>query len=162
MGVYFAWDEVETKEYYWWYNYKWVENTGNSQLYFTKYNNKSTQGVVDDKVELDPEDDAAHVNWGPEWRMPSRDQCNELIDNCTVEWAERNGINGRLFIGANGNTIFMPAAGIRLDYDFSYGNTKGFYWGRSICIISTSHVVAANGVAFYLIQNRSVRDVVAA
>ena len=83
FGDYFAWGETAPKDYYDWDNYKWC-NGNDSTL--TKYCNDSTygyNGFVDNKVELDPEDDAAYVNWGPSWRMPTLNQTQELWQDCT-------------------------------------------------------------------------------
>ena len=64
------------------------------------------------KQQLDPEDDAAHVNWGGSWRMPTMEECQELIDNCTWEATARNGVKGyEVKSKTNGNSIFLPAAG---------------------------------------------------
>ena len=66
---------------------------------------------------LDLEDDAARANWGGEWHMPTKEQCDELFNTeyVTNEWVENyngSGINGRLFTSvSNGNTLFTPAAG---------------------------------------------------
>ena len=148
-GDYFAWGEtVPNKDYYWWDTYQWVEIVNGNQLSFTKYNTKSNQGTVDNKTELDPEDDAAYVYWGSEWRMPSREQVSELIDNCTWEWAQMNGMNGLLITGLNENTMFLPAAGIRLEHDLDYLSEMGFYWGRTISIIGTNYVIPGNGGGF--------------
>jgi len=67
---------------------------------------------TDAKKQLDPEDDAAHVNWGGNWRMPTMEECQELIDNCTWEATTRNGVKGyEVKSKINGNSIFIPAAG---------------------------------------------------
>lgn len=67
---------------------------------------------TDAKKQLDPEDDAAHVNWGDNWRMPTMEECQELIDNCTWEATIRNGVKGyEVKSKTNGNSIFMPTAG---------------------------------------------------
>lgn len=144
-GDHFAWGETETKEYYWWNTYKWGEIGENNQIIYLKYNTKSNLGPVDDKTELDPEDDAAYVNMGPSWRMPSREQVRELYEYCTWEWTQVNGVNGELLTGPSGNKMFLPAAGIRLEYDHDYAGVEGFYWGRSLCIIGTSYVIPENG-----------------
>ena len=73
--------------------------------------------------------DAATANWGYSWVMPNKEQMEELINNCTSDWATENGVNGYRFIGSNGKSIFLPAAGARwfvgsADYDGSQGN----YW----------------------------------
>lgn len=147
-GDYFAWGETETKDIYWWRNYQWVEVDGTSHMTYIKYNTKENLGPVDNKTELDPEDDAAFVNWGPEWRMPNWEQIHELLENCTWEWTQKNGVNGELVTGPNGNSIFLPAAGIRLDYDLDYAGERGSYWGRSLQILGTSVVITGNGDGF--------------
>ena len=107
-GDYFAWGETEPKQVYNWSTYKWCDGAANT---LTKYNTSSDLGTVDDKTELEPEDDAATVNWGPSWSIPSHEQQLELAEQCTWTWTARNGVNGALVTGPNGNTIFLPAAG---------------------------------------------------
>lgn len=97
----------------------------------TKYCTNSSYGTVDGKSMLDPEDDAAYVNWGPEWRMPTDAQQNELLDYCTWNTATRNGVNGGLLIGPNGNTLFLPPAG-NYGSSLHYLGTIGCYWSCSL------------------------------
>lgn len=101
----------------------------------TKYCNQSSygyNGFVDGKTELDPEDDAAYVNWGPSWRIPTYSQLGELISKCTSEWIQLNNVNGRLFTGPNGNTLFFPAAG-RWWKNSRYGAGLYVYaWSRTL------------------------------
>ena len=122
-GNYFAWGETEPKVYYGSDNYKWYENDR-----ITKYCDYSTygyNGLVDNKLVLDIEDDAAYVNWGPSWRMPTFEQLQELIDFCTWTWINWNNVNGVLLYGPNGNTMFMPATGVIWESTF-YPNPS--YW----------------------------------
>lgn len=52
----------------------------------TKYCSDSSRGNIgftDTKTTLDPDDDVAHVMWGGDWRMPTIDEFNELLNNCT-------------------------------------------------------------------------------
>ena len=131
-GDYFAWGETEPKDNYDLSSYKWCN--GNLSM-LTKYCTKSTfgyNGFVDNKTELDPEDDAAYVNWGSSWRMPTTEQLQELIDNCSSVWTTQNGVNGRFFTGPNGNTTFWPAAGSRSAGSLSYVDSVGGYWSRRI------------------------------
>ena len=131
-GDYFAWGETEPKEYYDWNTYKWGYYDEDSYLRLTKYNTNIYYGPNDNKLELDPEDDAAYVNWGPEWRMPTLEEIQELDENCTWQWTQRNGVNGRLVTGPNGNSIFLPAAGGRTrDIVFNSGGFA-YYWSRSL------------------------------
>ena len=134
-GDYFAWGETATKENYAWSTYKWCNGTYNT---VTKYCTKAEYGTVDDKLELERADDAASVNWGPSWRMPTTEQQNELCDNCTWEWVTRNGVNGQLVTGPNGKTIFLPAAGVFRDSYVWWTRTDGQYWASSLSPYSSA------------------------
>ncbi|MBO4875709.1 MAG: hypothetical protein J5542_10440 [Bacteroidales bacterium] len=56
---------------------------------------------------------------------------NELKNNCTVTLTTQNGVNGRLFTGPNGNSIFLPAAGYRNGSDLGSAGSLGYYWSSS-------------------------------
>ncbi len=127
-GDYFAWGETEPKDYYDWSTYKWCN--GSKDL-LTKYCTKSDYGTVDNKVELEPADDAATVNWGEKWRMPTDNQLEELRTKCTSTWATCNGVFGKLLTGPNGNTLFLPGAGY-LSYDWLHNDSEGYYWSRTL------------------------------
>jgi len=134
-GDYFAWGETEGynigKTNFSLSTYKWCNGSYNT---LTKYNTKSDYGTVDNKTELDLEDDAAYVNWGPEWRMPSKAQFEELINSSytTTEWTTLNGVKGRKITSKkNGNSIFLPAAGYR-DSSLSNTGSYGYYWSRTL------------------------------
>jgi len=141
-GYYFAWGETEPKEVYSWNTYKWCNGTFDT---ITKYLTEDgyTYGFrdfTDGKTELDSEDDAAYVNLGPEWRMPSMEQQLELVEQCTWTQKTRNGVNGMLVKGPNGNTIFLPAAGgyvynplYSVGSDGYYVGSDGYYWSRTLC-----------------------------
>ena len=118
IGDYFAWGETRTKDYYHWSTYKWC----NGEYNMTKYSTG-----VDNKTELDPEDDAAHVNWGPNWRMPSMEQQKELLESCTWTPDTLNGVAGYRVTGPNGNSIFLP---VTLQFPEGFLD-QGFYWSRT-------------------------------
>lgn len=132
-GYYFAWGETQPKESYDLSTYQWCNGTTKT---ITKYCTKISygyNGFVDNKTELDPEDDAATVNWGPEWRMPTIEQMQELKDNCSSEWTTRNGVYGRLLTSNhNGVTLFFPAAGYYYGSDLIGGEVYGNYWSRML------------------------------
>ena len=134
-GDYFAWGETTPKDVYSWSTYKWCMGDYDYDK-LTKYCTQSSygyNGFVDNKTELDPEDDAATANWGPEWRMPSLEQIQELMDNCTTLWTTRNGVNGRLFTSnINGASLFLPAAGYRWDSGLSDAGSWGDYCSRAL------------------------------
>lgn len=101
-------------------------------------------GFVDNKTELDPEDDAAYVNWGPGWRMPSYDQVRELINECDWQWTTRNGVAGHLVTSKhNGASLFLPATGYRDGNELSYVGSTGGYWSRTLCTIQYSYFAEA-------------------
>ena len=131
-GDYFAWGETAPKDYYDWSNYKWCNG---SELSITKYCTDSSygyNGFTDGKTELDPEDDAAYVNWGSVARMPSMRQIQELCYHCTWQWTQRNGVNGQLGTGPNGNTIFLPAAGYHWSHPPIDAGSWGIFWSRML------------------------------
>lgn len=130
-GEYFAWGETEPKTDYSWSTYKFELGTDYNGP-FSKYVTNSSYGTVDNKTVLDPEDDAAHVNWGGSWRMPTAEECDELINKCTWTWTSQNGVNGRLVTGPNGKSIFLPAAGRRYDTNLGYAVSSGYYWSSSL------------------------------
>ena len=131
-GDYFAWGETdpELKRYYEFFTYKWCCGTYNTM---TKYCYRQDIGIIDNKNELDPDDDAATVNWGPKWRMPSKGQLKELLDECTWEWTTVNGANGYLVTSKhNGASLFLPVPGF-YSWEEHYGyNTSSRYWARSL------------------------------
>ena len=136
-GDYFAWGETEPKDFYDLYTYKWWESwdeSGWTHWGYSKYcySSQAYMGIPDDRTELDPEDDAATVNWGSGARTPSSEQIQELISSCTRQWTQRNDVNGMLVTGPNGNTIFLPATGIRYREMFLGVGASGRYWSRTV------------------------------
>ena len=96
----------------------------------------SGKGSPDNKTILSPEDDAAYIAFGGRWRIPTKDEWQELIDNCDAVWTVLNGVGGRKFTSRKaGNTdkwIFLPIAGFR-SYDRFYCPTsQGYYCSSSL------------------------------
>ncbi len=131
-GDYFAWGETAPKDYYDWNTYKWCNGSKNTMTKYCTNSSYGYNGFTDGKTELDPEDDAAYVNWGPSWRMPSLEQIQELVSSCNWQWTQRNGVSGRLFTGPNGNTLFLPAAGGRWYESLLDAGLWGYYWSRTL------------------------------
>lgn len=131
-GDYFAWGEVTPKEHYDWSTYKHCKGSPST---FTKYCNMSLygyNGFTDTITVLVPEDDAATVNWGVNWRMPTEAERTELCEKCTWIWIALNGVDGYKVVGPNGNSIFLPEAGC-MNYDeFVHINGAGYYWSSSL------------------------------
>ena len=138
-GDYFAWGETSGyksgKTDFSWETYKWCDG---SEYTMTKYCTDSSygnNGFTDGKTELEAEDDAATVNWGGYWQMPSQAQFEELINSryTTAIWTTQNDVNGLLIVSnSNGNRVFLPAAGTRYDADRYEAGSWGFYWSRSL------------------------------
>ena len=129
-GDYFAWGETAPKSAYLSSNYKWYTSGDNHNI--SKYCQNSDYGAVDNRTELELEDDAAYVNWGVKWRIPSIYQILELLNNCTSEWTKVNGIGGYILkSNTNDNAVFLPAAGWYNKYGFDGLETAGTYWSRT-------------------------------
>ncbi len=134
-GAHFAWGETAPKQDYNWETYRY---SGNTQNTLTKYCTNSAYGTVDNKTELLPEDDAATVNWGSNWQMPSRQQLEELLDtvnNTKIVTVEVEGVRCRMITSRrNGRSIYIPAAGARFPdrNDYYNDNITGYYWSRTL------------------------------
>lgn len=89
--------------------------------------------------------DAATANWGRGWRIPSKYEFQELMDNCESTKTVQNGVEGRLFTGTNGNSIFLPAAGWRYGSEYrdsgDYGVYECYYWTSDYPIYYTTSVL---------------------
>ncbi len=140
-GYYFAWGETEPydenggKTTFNWSTYKWCNGNYDKLTKYCTNSSYGNNGFTDGKTELDVDDDAAYVKWGPAWRMPSQEQFDELINSnyTTTEWTTQNGVNGRLITSkSNGNSIFLPAAGFHGSSSLSGAGSNGYNWSRSL------------------------------
>ncbi len=105
-GDYFAWGETETKKAF----------------------SEETYTFILSPDVLTRRYDAATANWGEGWRMPSKQEANELCEECTFVRKKINGVAGLLITGPNGNSIFLPANGQKYDYDVEGAKVEGYYW----------------------------------
>lgn len=131
-GDYFAWGETQPKADYNVDNYKYF-NGNMKQL--TKYCSDAEfgyNGFTDTLTSLQFMDDAASVNWGSDWCMPTLEQWKELIEYTTItDTVISNSVRGVMVKASNGQRLFLPAAGVT--YDPS--NTEGiycFYWSKTL------------------------------
>ena len=84
--------------------------------------------------------DVAHVKWGGTWRMPTKTEIKELVDNCTWTWMMQNGVKGYKFTSKkNGNSIFLPAAGYWLGTSLKFSGECGSYWSSTPYESSTQY-----------------------
>ena len=131
-GDYFAWAEIQPKSVYNWNTY--IYTCGDYDD-LTKYCNDSyygCNGYADNLTVLHASDDAATVNWGSDWRIPTEEEWEELLNHCISVWTMQNGVSGRCFIGSNGNSLFLPAAGYRWGDDLNQVGNFGIYWSSSL------------------------------
>ena len=96
---------------------------------------------------LDLEDDAANVNMGGSWHIPTPSQIQELIDNTTSDWIKMDNVNGRLFTSKkNGKSIFIPAAGLAWDGSVANSGDYGNVWSS---MLSSGNVDYGQYLSFY-------------
>ena len=153
-GLYFSWGETESynsniiwinsnygRMYDAWVNYELCSGSGVS---LTKYNIFLKYGQVDNKLELDLEDDAAFKILGNEWRMPSKAQIQELLNSSytTNELITKNGVKGHLITSkTNGKSIFIPMGGSYSEGSLSVGDigVDGGFWSRTLSLDDTRY-----------------------
>lgn len=117
-GFYYAWGETELRDLYTPEKYKF----GATPSEYISY------CVRDNMTQLQPKDDAANVNLGHGWRMPTKEEVEELIRNCEISTAKRNGIDV-LVVKRNGATMYLPKTAYRSGYDFITDDTpEGYFW----------------------------------
>ena len=137
-GLYFAWGEAT--------GYTSDNSSGHS---FTHNGNFES-----------PEDDAAHVNWGGSWYMPTVEDFKELLDNTTNEWVVLDGVRCRKFTstveGLTDKSIFLPAAGYFYDTTLESQGLGGYYWSASP---STKYLDTAQALDFHTLNNYGIPSI---
>ena len=109
--------------------YGWADPTGEKQT--TELNDYPSATPPADICGT--EYDIARAQWGDGWRLPSQAEFQELVDNCTWEWTEVNGVTGRRATATNGNSIFFPAAASRDGETVSNQvGQRGCYWSGTL------------------------------
>ena len=103
-------------------------DTGDSYIPLT------TSGKVYKKFEiLDLEDDAAHINMGGKWRMPTKDEFKELVDYTTTKVTTINGAKGMMFTSKiNGHQLFIPFAGYWFNGSFIAAGSYAYVWSSQV------------------------------
>lgn len=130
-GYYFAWGEIAPKSEYSWSTYRYC--TDGKGKKFSKYAYRKRQGERDRKTTLDLVDDAAHANWGGNWRMPTNDELAELREGCRFVLEELNGVKGlRAYSKVNNNSIFIPFAGGYSLNELTEVGIVGEYWSSDL------------------------------
>ena len=150
-GVFFSWGETSgisgsllgkySDENYSWASYTHCNGSYNA---LKKYNNNTSYGEnPDNKTTLDPEDDAASQIMGEGWRIPTKDEFQELLDNTDKLWTTINGVNGYKFTsikeGYQNNSIFIPAAGSCGNGSVGNVGYSGYVWSSSLSASSPNN-----------------------
>ena len=146
-GDYYAWGETTTKNAFSWENYAWYNATDTT---ITKYCVSYKYGEVDEKIILEPEDDAAHTHWKDQWRMPTNEEWNELRTECEWHWTTINNINGYKIVGKNGNSIFLPSAGYQLNEKTIDKASVGYYQSSSLYLNQSQYAYGINFSTKYI------------
>jgi hypothetical protein len=140
----------ESGYYFWWgdtvgykrENDKWGACDGSSSNFSFEKSNAPTsgkdistlksEGWITAEGVLAPEYDAAKKHWGGDWRMPTKQEFDDLKNKCDWTWTTMNGVNGYVVRGRgdySSDSIFFPCAGYgdgtSLDY---YAGDNGYYW----------------------------------
>lgn len=123
-GGYYAWGELEEKSKYDTSTYQYYQN-GKYLIIGT-----GTQYV---KSISGSQYDVARAKWGGNWRIPTREEIEELMHNCTNEWVTVNGVKGKKYTSkSNGNSIFLPATGTHIDSNPAKTGVVGNYWSSTL------------------------------
>jgi len=119
-GSYFAWGETTTKSSFTDENYTYRKVVNG----YVSHSSCQDIGANISGTKYD----AARSIWGSTWRMPTRDEYKELISKCEIVWTTQSGVKGIKVTGTNGNSIFMPATGVKINSSTQYSGTDGNYW----------------------------------
>lgn len=134
-GGYYAWGEIEPMTSYHPETYKWAT----AGYYLNKYTTEPKAPfypVPDNKTVLDPEDDAATLTLGGNWRMPTVEEMEELGNGCSLTFETLNGVAGVRLVskvpGYTDKSIFVPCAGIINEEGVQYEAADACFWSASL------------------------------
>lgn len=141
-GGYFAYGETSEKKSYTKNTYLYYEYYGTvDYMVYDGYTNIGTNCNIAGSIAYD----AATSIMGKKWKMPDKNQCQELIDECTWTWCTNKGVQGYLVTGKNGNCIFFPAAGFKSGNNLNKNSERGIYrssiWTNGSDVGDSSYVI---------------------
>ena len=137
-GDFYAWGETSGYDgldrIFNWSTYQWCSGSSSS---LTKYN------ASDGLTTLESSDDAATVQYGFEWRIPTRDEWIELDTYTTKSNETINGIKGRrLKSTQNSNSIFLPFAGYFDGSSYQSAGSNANYWASTLSSTKSKAYIA--------------------
>ena len=143
-------EKPEDNGYYFWWgdtigykreNDKWVASDGSNSNFSFSSGNTPTYGKENSTLQsegwitadgvLSPEHDAAQKHWGGDWRMPTKQEFDNLISKCDWTWGSMNGVNGYVSRGKgdySSASIFLPCAGFGRWTSLFHAGSLGGYW----------------------------------
>ena len=109
---------------------------GGTLVPITGFANSVASAALDSKSEgwitadgaLAPDHDAAHVHWGGGWRMPTKQELDDLVSKCNWKWTTVNSVQGWVITGKDSASIFLPCAGYGYGTSLSHAGSYGSYW----------------------------------
>lgn len=151
-GDFYAWGETSGYDgldrVFDWTTYKWCSGSSTS---LTKYN------ANDGLTQLELEDDAAHVNWGSSWRIPTYEEWKELNQYTTKSNETISGIKGRrLTSKINSNSIFLPFGGYFDGNSYVSAGTFANYWASTLSITKAKAYIAFTSNSGAIVVNSTL------
>ena len=141
-GYYFWWGDTVG---YKWQNSKWVASDGSSSNFSNVLTDYKQPWVLEDEGWITADSvlvakhDAASVHWGGGWRMPTKQDFENIKTKCTWTWTTKNGVKGYVVSGKGSyasSSIFLPAAGIGNQSSRTGAGSDGYYWSSVACAVS--------------------------
>lgn len=131
IGDYFAWGEIQPKTYYSDSTYVYCNGSLDQLTKYCNITDFGYNGFTDNLTILLQEDDAATVNWGDDWRIPTNTEWRELFQNVPSVKTRVNGRRGRLFTATNDRSIFLPPTGYYWENEWQ-SKLSEYYWTSSV------------------------------
>lgn len=136
VGGYYAWGV--TDEYAAPFTYKWFNEDGSKAKKYVSQNSHSESGTADGLTVLVAADDVASATSKGEWRMPTKEEIDELKELDCLEDYELNGKKGLLFVGNGDNGLFIPYGGYKDKSDTPVSTDYAYLWSSSLVTASSS------------------------
>ncbi|MBQ3624964.1 MAG: SEL1-like repeat protein [Prevotella sp.] len=131
-GSYYSWGETAPKKTYTFASYKFFKDkNGNGTAINKSIDVEPGEFAYIGKDISGTQYDAARVGWGGKWRMPTKAEWQELIDNTSFQWIDEGQVIGLKLKGPNGNSIFFPACGFYREGNVYVDVTDGRYWSST-------------------------------
>lgn len=128
-GKYFAWGEIETKSDYSWNTY-FDSKDSSGKTFHTYFWGAGGSGLQ--SISPNSGHDVAREKWGGMWRMPTKEELNELLSKCKWVFTKLNKIDGYKVTGPNGKSIFLPCSGSYSGTELNNQGSFGTYWSSSM------------------------------